>query len=234
MKEPSIGLCTTRAEHFCLTCSQEPIYCVSENKMVRFFRRPPKSRHGKALHTVIYGHLSTRLQNEGVSRALLCELKGLADKHEADLITGDFKMAAYRGHGKPSSIEEAWGRGQGRWETRLLALPEVVPKWGQIQETGDCCGFIRTTKNKEEAEYCTGTGAYKQRKAFLRNKLIKQHTSPCSCTASARSAASGATTPQSAAKENARRRGRGRRRQRKTRMHGTSTKKSADAFIGGY
>ena len=29
------------------------------------------------------------------------------------------------------------------WEKTLLILPPDVPMWGQMEESGDCCGFIQ-------------------------------------------------------------------------------------------
>ena len=96
----------------------------------RLLRRPPKSRHLKALHMVCYGHLSNTTAKRSIARSLLSDLEGFAEKHEADLITGDFKMAACLEHGKPSSRQEERGRGMGRGETPLLPPPEVVPTVG--------------------------------------------------------------------------------------------------------
>ena len=32
-------------------------------------------------------------------------------------------------------------------ETLLIPPPDVVPMWGQMEDSGDCCGFIQTNKN---------------------------------------------------------------------------------------
>ena len=52
-------------------------------------------------------------------------------------------MSAYRARGKPkpSSSEETWRT------TLLIPPPDLVPKWGQIEDSGDCCGFTVTTRN---------------------------------------------------------------------------------------
>ena len=39
-----------------------------------------------------------------------------------------------------SSIEEAW-------EEMLIPPPDVVPMWGQVEDSGDCGGFTLTKKN---------------------------------------------------------------------------------------
>ena len=46
-----------------------------------------------------------------------------------------------RGQPKLRSTEEAWRT------TLLIPPPDLVPKWGQIEDSGDCCGFTVTTRN---------------------------------------------------------------------------------------
>ena len=48
--------------------------------------------------------------------------------------------SAYRERGKAklSSIEEVWE------EMLLIPPPDLVPLWDQMQDSGDCCGFMVT------------------------------------------------------------------------------------------
>ena len=63
-----------------------------------------------------------------------------------DIIAGNFHFAACRDRGKAqaSSIETT------RADALLVPL-DLVPKWGQLKDKGDCCGFIIT---KESVESC--------------------------------------------------------------------------------
>ena len=54
-------------------------------------------------------------------------------------IAGDFISSAFRERGKAgvSSIEVTWEK------TLVILPPDLVPMWGQMEESGDCCGFIQ-------------------------------------------------------------------------------------------
>ena len=79
---------------------------------------------------------NTTAKRRDVSKQLLGQLRTV-------IIAGDVNTSAYREHGKAkvSSIEETWE------ETLLIFPPDVVPMWGQMDDSGDCCGFISTTRN---------------------------------------------------------------------------------------
>ena len=66
------------------------------------------------------------------------------EENDANGIAGDVNTSAYRERGKAtmSSIEEVWE------ETRGISPPDVIPMWGQMKASGDCCGF-KTTKDSE-------------------------------------------------------------------------------------
>ena len=120
-------------------------------------------------------HLSnTTAKRRSVAHALLSELKGLADKHEADLIAGDFKMAAFRGHGKPSSIEEA--RGEGRGEGRHFCLRR--PRWFQrgVKSKNLVIAAVFITTNKEQGRgwRLHRHGSIRRNKKGFPNKHINQ------------------------------------------------------------
>ena len=71
------------------------------------------------------------------------QLRRVIEKNVADIIAGDFNTATYRERGKAkvSSIEETWE------ETLLIPPLDLVPMWGQMNDSGDCCGFISTRNN---------------------------------------------------------------------------------------
>ena len=52
-----------------------------------------------------------------------------------------------------SSIEEAWE------ETSLIPPPDVVPMWGQTEDSGDRCGFTPTKRSGAEKERRRGKHA---------------------------------------------------------------------------
>ena len=64
---------------------------------------------------------------------------------DADIIACDFNSSACRHRGKAgmSSIEEK------QEKTLLIPSPDVVPMWGHVKESGDCCGFTTTKKSEK-------------------------------------------------------------------------------------
>ena len=62
---------------------------------------------------------------------------------DVSTIGGDFNTSAFRKGGKVklSSIEEVWE------EMRLTHPPDLVPMWGQMEDSGDCCCFVFTNRS---------------------------------------------------------------------------------------
>ena len=100
---------------------------------------------GKSTYTLASAHLSnTTAKRRGIAEQLLSQLRENTERNDADTIVGgDFNTSTYRERGKAkvSSIKDAWE------ETLLTPPPDFVPMWGQIEDSGDCCGFIPTIKN---------------------------------------------------------------------------------------
>ena len=74
---------------------------------------------------------------------LLCQFRETAELNDADISGSDNNSSAYRERGKAnlSSIEEAWET------TLLIPPPDLLPMRGQIEDSGDCSGFILSTRN---------------------------------------------------------------------------------------
>ena len=70
-----------------------------------------------------------------------------AVRTSTDIIAGDFNSAAYRELGKAPAISIETTRA----DSLLVPLPDLVPIWTQLKDSGDCCGFIIT---KERVESC--------------------------------------------------------------------------------
>ena len=129
------------------------------------FRRP--SKHGDSTYTSVSAHLSnTAAKRRDVAMQLLGQLRNVAEKNGADIIAGDFNTSACceRGKAKVSSIVEAWE------ETLLIPPPDFVPVWGQMEDSGDCCGF-KTKKNHVPNWRVAGHG-----RPSLQLKKEKMHT----------------------------------------------------------
>ena len=106
------------------------------------FRRTPKP--GTCTYTPASDHLSnTTAKRRGIAERLQGQLRETAEIHDVTIIGGDLNPCAYRERGKAklSSVEEA------RVETLLIPPPDVVPMWGHIEESEDCCGITVTTTN---------------------------------------------------------------------------------------
>ena len=87
---------------------------------------------GRDGSTAVSAHLSntTAQRCDGAS-----QLRKDTDKNNVDTIAGDFNTRE-RGKAEMSSIEETW-------EAAFPSPPpDVVPMWGQMEDSGDCCGLI--------------------------------------------------------------------------------------------
>ena len=101
------------------------------------FRRWPKEE--SSTYPAVSAHPSnTTAKRRDVAKQQLGQLRKVAGKNHADVLAGDFHSSAFRDSGKfgVSSIEETWE------ETLLIPPLDLVPMPSQMEESGDCCGFI--------------------------------------------------------------------------------------------
>ena len=120
--------------------------------------------------TVVSTHLSnTTAKRRDVAKGLMGQLRKVAEENCADIMAGDFNSSAYRERGKAgvSFIEETWE------ETLLLPPPGVVPMWGQMKESGDCCGFI-IMKKSEPSWRVAKRGCFQLNKDKMQMKATDQ------------------------------------------------------------
>ena len=91
-------------------------------------------------HTTGNQRTNTGRENNKPTQAkmLLGKFKETAGLNDVDRIGGDSHTSAYRegGKSKLSSIEDVWGT------TLLIPPPDLVPMWGQIEDSAVCCGFM--------------------------------------------------------------------------------------------
>ena len=74
---------------------------------------------------------------------LLCQFREIAELNDVDIIGVGLNTSACRERGKSTlrSVKEAL-------DTTVLIPPQDLgPLWVQIEDSGDCCGFIVTTRN---------------------------------------------------------------------------------------
>ena len=85
---------------------------------------------------------STRSRRGEGLRIFLCQFREITEVSDVGIIGGYLSTSSFseRGKAKLSSIKEAW-------EQTLLILSYLVPMWDQIEDAGDCCGLIVTTRN---------------------------------------------------------------------------------------
>ena len=87
---------------------------------------------------ILPAHLSnTAAKRRDVAKQLLDQLRNVAEENFADIMAGDFNSSACPERGKAGviSVEETLE------ETLLIPPPDLVPMWGRMEESGDCCGF---------------------------------------------------------------------------------------------
>ena len=107
------------------------------------------------------------------------QFREIAALNDVDVVEGDFDTSAHREREKAklSSVEE------GRKTTLLSLPPDLVPMWGQNEDSGDCCGF---SSKHEECYKLVGCQAWKssvlQRKTAYKGDSTKMRTSLSSCT----------------------------------------------------
>ena len=90
-----------------------------------------------------YTAVSAHLSNTSAKRRRCKATFGPAQESRRENYAGGFNTSAYRERGKSkmSSIEETLE------ETLLILPPDVVPMWGQMEDTVDCRGFVLRTRN---------------------------------------------------------------------------------------
>ena len=82
------------------------------------------------VHTSVYLSNTTAKRRE-IAKQFLGQFRRITGRNDVDIIGGDFNISAHRERGQAmvSSIEEAWG------EALLIPPPDLVPVWGQIEDS---------------------------------------------------------------------------------------------------
>ena len=95
-----------------------------------------------------------------------------------DLLGGDCNTSANRecGKAKLSSIEGAWE------EMLLLPPPILVPMWSQMEDSGDCHGYILTKKNVANWRVAKRGSLQLDKERCKEGKPTKERTFPYSFT----------------------------------------------------
>ena len=104
---------------------------------------------------------------------LVGQFREMAVLNDGDITGGVFNTSAYRERGKAklSSFKEAWEK------MLLMPPPDLVPMWDQIEDSGDLCGFMVTTKNLTNWRIASH-GSLRLNEQML----TKRHSSLSSCT----------------------------------------------------
>ena len=104
------------------------------------FRRP--SKEGSSTYTAISAPLWETRQRRGQA-AVGPALKRRRENVQAS-IAGDIISSAFRERGKAGVSSM----------TLVILPPDLVPMWGQMEESGDCCGFIQKKERRTEMASC--------------------------------------------------------------------------------
>ena len=106
--------------------------------------------------------VNTTAKRRGSAKLLSAQFRKIAALNGVDVIEGDFDTCACRERGKAklSSVEEAW------MTTLLSPPPDLVPMWGQNEDSGDCCGF-----SGDHEEYYKLVGCQAWKSSVFKEKL---------------------------------------------------------------